>query len=187
MTASLWIGAALAAFACMAPLAASAANSPRPGDRAPDFELKTLDDRAVRLSDLAAKSPVVLVELRGWPGYQCPVCTRQVHDYVASASRFKAAGVQVLMVYPGPAVELKAHAAEFLSDKSWPGDFLFVFDPDYSFTNSYGLRWEADRETAYPSTFIVDKEGIVRFAHVSRSHDDLVSADAALRALPGGK
>jgi thioredoxin-dependent peroxiredoxin len=157
------------------------ANPPQVGEMAPDFELKTLDDQTVRLSDLTSKSKVVLIELRGWPGYQCPLCTRQVHDYVRSAEKFK--DVQVLMVYPGPADELKAHATEFLKDKSWPKNFLFVLDPDYTFTKSYGLRWDAKSETAYPSTFIIDTSNKVRFAHVSHEHGDRVGAAAALKAL----
>ncbi len=52
-------------------------------------------------------------------------------------------GAQVLMVYPGPADQLKAHAAEFLTNRQWPANFLYVLDPDYAFTNAYGLHWEA--------------------------------------------
>jgi cytochrome oxidase Cu insertion factor (SCO1/SenC/PrrC family) len=144
---------ALAVLACALPLVSNAGNppmapdkmmsdtmnaakSPKVGDMASDFTLKTLDDQSVRLSDLTAKSDVVLIVLRGWPGYQCPLCTRQAHDFVNNAEKLKAAGVQVVMVYPGPADNLKAHATEFLNDKNWPKDFLFDLDPDYSFTKS---------------------------------------------------
>jgi len=164
----------------------NAANPPKVGDMASDFTLKTLDDQSVRLSDLTAKSDVVLVVLRGWPGYQCPFCTKQAHDYVNNAEKLTAAGVQVVMVYPGPADDLKAHATDFLQDKDWPKDFLFVLDPDYSFTKSYGLRWDAPRETAYPSTFIISKEDKVTFAHVSKGHGDRVSSDTVLKALNAG-
>jgi peroxiredoxin Q/BCP len=164
----------------------NAANSPHVGDKAPDFTLKTLDDQTVRLSDLTARNKVVLVELRGWPGYDCPFCTQQVHDYISNADKLKAAGVQVLMVYPGPADDLKAHANGFLQDKNWPNDFLFVLDPDYSFTKSYGLRWDASNETAYPSTFIIDTENKVQFAHVGKVHGDRVSLAAVLEALNKG-
>jgi peroxiredoxin len=159
---------------------------PKVGDTAPDFTLKTLDDQSVRLSDLTAKSDVVLVVLRGWPGYTCPFCTKQAHDYVNNAEKLKAAGVQVVMVYPGPADDLKAHASDFLNDKNWPKDFLFVLDPDYSFTKSYGLRWDKPKETAYPSTFIISKEGKVTFAHISKQHGDRVGSDAVLKALNAG-
>ncbi|HEX3628106.1 MAG TPA: peroxiredoxin-like family protein [Verrucomicrobiae bacterium] len=164
----------------------NAATPPQVGDMAPDFTLKTLDDQSVRLTDLTATSGVVVVVLRGWPGYQCPFCTKQAHDYVGNAGKLKAAGVQVVMVYPGPADDLKAHATEFLQDKNWPKDFLFVLDPDYSFTKAYGLRWDAPKETAYPSTFIVGKDGKITFAHVSKKHGDRVGSDTVLKALNAG-
>ena len=160
-----------------------AASPPAVGETAPNFTLNTLDGKQVEMKELAAKSPVVLVVLRGWPGYQCPLCTRQVNDFVPQAAEFTAAGAKVLMIYPGPAQNLQAHAQEFLQDKNWPKDFLFVTDPDYSFVNAWGLRWEAKGETAYPSTFVLDKQGKVRFAHISKEHGDRVSAKAALQAL----
>ena len=162
----------------------NAVSPPQVGSMAPDFTLKTLDDQSVQLRDVTAKSDVVLVVLRGWPGYQCPICSRQAHDFVENAEKLKAAGVQVLMVYPGPSDDLKAHAAEFLQDKNWPKNYLLVLDPDYSFTKAYGLRWDAPKETAYPSTFVIDKDGKVIFAHVSKQHGDRVGAETVLKALP---
>jgi peroxiredoxin Q/BCP len=164
-------------------LLSHAASPPAVGDTAPDFTLKTLDNKPIHLKQLTAESPTVLVVLRGWPGYQCPLCTRQVNDFVSHASELDAAGARVLMVYPGPAAELNAHAQEFLQNKNWPKSFLFVVDPDYTFTKTYGLRWDAKSETAYPSTFIVDKEKKVRFAHISKQHGDRVGALATLKAL----
>jgi peroxiredoxin len=164
-------------------LVARAGSTPQVGDAAPNFTLSTLDDKPVELKQLTGKKIVVLVVLRGWPGYQCPLCTRQVQDLVKSASQFEERDVQVLLVYPGPADNLKAHAQEFAQDKQWPKGFLLVTDPDYNFTESYGLRWNAKNETAYPSTFIVDRDNKVRFAHVSQEHGNRVNAAAALKAL----
>jgi len=171
-------------LACVLPLALRAANPPQVGDSAPDFTLKTLDNKPVALSDLTASGSVVLVELRGWVGYTCPFCTKQVHDFVLNAAKFKAAGVQVLMVYPGPADDLKAHAADFERHTTWPVNFHFVLDPDFTFTKAYGLRWEASGETAYPSTFIIDSADKVRFARVSKSHGSRVGAAEAMKMLP---
>jgi thioredoxin-dependent peroxiredoxin len=171
------------AFLGVSLVLASAAVPLAQGDTAPNFTLRTLDDKSVELSPLTAKSPVVLVVLRGWPGYQCPLCTRQVNDFVSRASEFDAVGAQVLMVYPGPAADLKNHAEEFLHNKNWPKNFLFVIDPDFTFTKAYGLRWEAKGETAYPSTFILDKSNKVRFAHVSKQHGDRVGPVAVLKVI----
>src|SRR5712691_6894491 len=175
----------LAAVAVLAVslLTAQAAATPKVGEAAPNFTLNTLEDKPVDLKQLTAKKPVVLVVLRGWPGYQCPICTRQVQDFARNAAEFAARGAQVVMVYPGPAADLKAHAGEFLQNKEWPEDFLFVIDPDYTFTNAYVLRWDAKNETAYPSTFIIARDNKVRFAHVSKQHGDRVDSTAALNAL----
>ena len=177
------LGAAMALFMAAFAQPAARAATPQTGALAPDFSLQTLDGKVVELKALRAKSPVLLVVLRGWPGYQCPICSRQVNDYIGKAAEFTAQGVQVLMVYPGPADELKEHVREFLTNRQWPAGFLYVLDPDYAFTNAYGLRWEAPKETAYPSTFVIDREGRVRFAHVSKTHGDRVSAADALEAL----
>jgi len=171
---------ALSILAGLMIASAHAASTPKTGDSAPDFTLNTADGQAVHLGDLTAKSEVVLVVLRGWPGYQCPLCTAQGHDFAQHADKFKAAGVQVIMVYPGPSEDLAKHANDFLQNKNWPEDFLLVLDPDYSFTKSYGLRWDKQNETAYPSTFVIGKDGKVTFAHVSHQHGDRVKAETVL-------
>lgn len=160
-----------------------AATPPTVGSTAPNFTLHTLEGKAVELKQLTTNKPVVLVVLRGWPGYQCPLCTRQVQEFVKQAEDFSAQKAQVLMVYPGPAENLKEHAEEFLQDKSWPKDFLFVTDPNYAFTEKYGLRWKAAKETAYPATFVIDQKGKVTYAHVSKTHGDRSSAAGTLKAL----
>jgi thioredoxin-dependent peroxiredoxin len=179
------LAAALAAAVLLStsPAVRAAFDAPKVGDAAPNFSLHTLDDRVVHLKALTAKRPVVLLVLRGWYGAQCPLCSRQVNDYMNKAADFAARGVQVVMVYPGPSEQLKARAQEFAANTDWPADFHFVLDPDYIFTNAYGLRWDAPRETAYPSTFIIDRENRVRFAHVSRTHGNRVSAAAALTTI----
>lgn len=170
-------------FACS--LVVNAAEPPKVGDKAPDFTLKTLDDQSVTLSDLTASNKVVLVVLRGWPGYQCPICDTQVHDYIAAASGFTDAKARVVFVYPGPAEDLKAHAKEFAEwkGKVWPGDFLYVMDPDFNLVNTYGLRWDAPKETAYPSTFVLDKKGVIHFEEISHTHGNRSRAADVLKEL----
>lgn len=162
---------------------AHGATPPAVGDAAPDFKLQTLDGGNVQLKSLTAKQPVVLVVLRGWPGYQCPACARQARDFIVHAPEFAKRGVQVLMVYPGPAEQLQAHAREFLDSKEWPREFLLALDPGYAFTNAYGLRWDAPKETAYPATFLINRNGNVGFALVSKSHGGRTTAAQVLAEL----
>ena|SRR5712664_1488857 len=156
---------------------------PKIGATAPDFSLQTLNDQTITLSTLTSNGPVVLLVLRGWPGYQCPLCTAQVRDYISSGSAFEKAGALIIMVYPGPADNLKAHATEFINNKNWPKEFLFVTDPDYKMLNSYDLKWNAPGETSYPSTFILDRKGIVRFAKISHTHGDRTKAADVLAKI----
>ena len=159
------------------------AATPAVGDRAPEFRLSSPDGTPVSLSSLTAKGKVVLIALRGYPGYQCPYCMKQVHDFTASAGKFAADGAEILLVYPGPPDALAAHAKEFLAKQDLPANVHLVIDPDYTFTNQYGLRWDAPHETAYPSTFLIGKDGKVFFEKISHSHGDRTSAAETLTEL----
>ncbi len=164
--------------------AAFAGDTPKVGDKAPVFELDALAGGRVKLGALLKKGPVVLVVLRGYPGYQCPFCTRQVGELVGRAKQFADAKAQVVLVYPGPADGLKQHAGDFVQGKNIPASFSLALDPDFAFTNKYGLRWDAPHETAYPSSFVIDRKGRIRFAKISRTHGDRAQSDEILKALP---
>lgn len=157
--------------------------TPQVGDAAPDSSLATLEGKTISLAETLKEGPAVVVVLRGWPGYQCPICTRQVGDLIVRAKDFNAEKATVLLIYPGPADHLKEHAAEFAIDKSLPANFRFVIDPDYGFTNAWKLRWDAQGETAYPSSFVIDRGGVVRFAKVSQSHGGRASTAELLNAV----
>jgi peroxiredoxin len=155
----------VAALAAVSPIIAAGAlgRAPKLGEKAPPFSLPDLDGQRVTLEGELTHGPVVLVLLRGWPGYQCPFCTRQFADFLGHAPAFEAAGTSVVWVYPGPSDSVQQHAREFLASRALPSAFRITTDPDYVFTNAYGLRWDAPQETAYPATFVIDRGGTVRF------------------------
>ncbi len=153
-----------------------AATPPAVGEKAPDFALSTLQGASVRLSEVTSKGTVVLLVLRGYPGYQCPFCNTQVQDFIQKSQGFAQAGARVVMVYPGPAQDLGQRATEFVADKKLPDNFELLMDPGYKFTNLYGLRWDAPDETAYPSTFLIDGTGVVFFEKISREHGGRTTA-----------
>ncbi|MGA2596908.1 MAG: peroxiredoxin family protein [Bryobacteraceae bacterium] len=175
----------MAAFATVLPITAAA--PPTVGEKAPDFKLSTPGGKTVQLSDVEATGPVVLVVLRGYPGYQCPYCNRQVQDFIQKSQDFAEAGTRVVLVYPGPPQDLGAKANEFLADKQLPGNFDLVLDPGYEFTNMYGLRWDAAHETAYPSTFLIDRQGVIFFSKIVKEHGGRTTAAEILDALPKRK
>lgn len=160
-----------------------AAATPQVGQKAPDFSLVALDGATVRLSSEFARGPVVLVVLRGWPGYQCPFCTLQFGEYLSKAADVTATGAHVLFVYPGPADNLNEHANGLTKAEPLPAAYRMLLDPSYAFTQAYGLRWDAPNETAYPSTFVIDNRGVVTFARTSHEHGGRVPVSDVLTAL----
>lgn len=156
---------------------------PGVGEKAPDFALADLTGAARKLSGFTGQGPVVLVVLRGFPGYQCPLCNRQVGELVRNADGFAKAGARVVMVYPGPRDIAQSKANEFVSDKNLPQHFTLLVDPDYAMVLRYNLRWDAPKETAYPSTFVLDKSGKITYAKVSDSHGGRATAAEILAAL----
>jgi peroxiredoxin len=174
----------LTLFCIVLAVSAAVAETPAVGAKAPDFTLDTPTGNSVSLAKERAKGTTVLVLLRGFPGYQCPYCVKQVHDFVEHSADFAGKKVNVLLVYPGPPADLDQHAKEFLAKQSdLPPNIKLVIDPDYTMTNLYGLRWDAPHETAYPSTFILDKNGNILFEKISHSHGDRTSAEDILGQL----
>ena len=74
------------------------AATPNVGEHAPDFSLTTPEGQQVSLHSLTTQGKTVLVVLRGYPGYQCPYCQRQVGDFLSHADAFAQAKAQVLLV-----------------------------------------------------------------------------------------
>jgi hypothetical protein len=120
---------------------ATRGNEGRP--TAKDVTFEPLKGQAkIKLSKLTKVGPVVLVVLRGFPGYQCPLCTRQVAELRRNAEDFAKLGAKVVLVYPGPGPteSLKKKAEQFLAGADFPKPFVMMVDPEYAFTNPYELR-----------------------------------------------
>lgn len=121
------------------------AQTPVVGAVAPDYTLSTPVGGLVTLSKELAKGTTILVVLRGFPGYQCPYCIRQVHDFVEHSAEFATRNVNVLFVYPSPLADLDQHAKDFLTHQAeLPANVKLVIDFDYKMTNLYDLRWDAN-------------------------------------------
>lgn len=158
---------------------------PAVGQSAPDLELESLRGGNVKLSELTNDGPVVLLVLRGYPTYQCPICNRQMGDFISKHEQFAQLGARVVLVYPGPSDELKKKAEEFVGDGVLPENFDVLLDPDYTFTNAYNLRWDAPRETAYPSTFVIvqGEQRTIGYAHISHTHGNRTKADDVIKEV----
>jgi len=162
----------------------SVAGTPGVGQRAPEFTLSTLNGNPLSLGSLTSQGRVVVIFLRGYPGYQCPFSQQQFLNYQETAAQFAALGAQVVFIYPGAGGKsLADSAAQMVGDQPLPANVHVVLDPDYVFSTKYGLRWEAPNQTVYPSTFLVAQSGMVMFAHTGRTSSDLTPPADALAVL----
>ncbi|MEN9822269.1 MAG: hypothetical protein RLZ04_695 [Actinomycetota bacterium] len=123
------------------------------GDRAPDFTLPATGGGTVSLSEFAGR-PVVLVF---YPGDDTPVCTKQLNSYNDDLAQFAELDAQVLGI---SAQGLESH--ERFASKHGFG-FPLLSDPDKAVAGAYGTLGPI----GFPrrSVFIVDAEGVVRYAH----------------------
>lgn len=174
------------AFAAMSLLAPSTlfAKGLGKGDAAPEFNLPVVgEDEYLSLKDATKSGPVVVVVLRGFPGYQCPLCSSQVGALANRAAALEKLTKKVILVYPGEASMLDKHAEEFMGSRTLPSPLVMVRDPDMKMVNDYDLRWTAPRETAYPATFVIDKNGQIKWSKVSDSHGGRTTVEEILEQL----
>ncbi len=142
-----------------------------------------LDGKLVSSTKLLEKGPVVLIVMRGFPGYDCPACSAQLADFVKQSDAFKAAGAQIMIVYPGSIQDLEAKAKGFVSKQQLTDSFHLVIDKELKIVKQLGLFWDAPKETAYPTTLVADRQGKIRFVKISRTHGGRTKAAEVIAAL----
>ena len=123
------------------------------GDRAPEFTLPGTNVATHSLSDFAGK-PLVLVF---YPGDDTPVCTRQLNSYNEGIEQFDELDAQVVAI---SAQDVASH--DSFSDKHG-FRFPLLADVDKEVAGAYGTLGPL----GFPrrSVFIIDADGIVRYAH----------------------
>jgi peroxiredoxin Q/BCP len=160
------------------------AAGPAVGDAAPDFNLPIVgEDDYLSLKEANESGPVVVIVLRGYPGYQCPLCSQQVGAFVNRAAALAKVAKKVILIYPGEASMLDKHAEEFVGSRSIPAPIVIVRDPDMKMITEYGLRWSKSKETAYPAAYVIDKNGRIRWSKISDSHAGRASVDEVITEL----
>ena len=182
-TASLFL-LALASAAAPAADFGTAGRRMQVGEKVKDFELPVVGENDyLRLSEQYDQGPVVVVVLRGFPGYQCPICNRQVSAMISRARALGRNAHRVVLVYPGESADLQQRAERFMGARRLPEPLVMVRDDGMRTIREWGLRWDEPRETAYPATYVVNQHGRVTWKKVSRSHAERSTVREILQAL----
>ncbi len=128
------------------------------GDVAPDFELPSIADTTVRLSDYRGKKNVVLTFV---PAAWTPICSDQWPGYTLAMDMFRANDTELIGITVDNIPTQKAWVAA-MGGLDFP--VLSDFWPHGKVASEYGvLRSKGFSERAL---FIIDKKGIIRFIHV---------------------
>ena len=147
------------------------------GDKAPDFELKDNHGRTVKLSDLRGEKNVVLLF---YPFAFTGVCTGELCELRDNLPKFEDRGTQLLAVSNDSIHTLRVFAEQ--EGLEYP--LLSDFWPHGETSRAYGV-FDEGKGCAVRGTFVIDKEGVVRWTVVNGLPDarDLNDYVKALDAL----
>lgn len=130
----------------LAPIAVVKKGIVRPGDEAPNFQLRDLNGRLVALSDLRGK----VVLLNFWATW-CGPCRVEMPAMEELYRRYSRKDFEILAVSTDP--QGAAVTRPFQEEHQLT--FPILHDSDFRVGLTYGAR-------TLPMTFMVDREGIVR-------------------------
>jgi peroxiredoxin len=167
------------------------------GDRAPDFELKNAAGKSVKLSELTARGPVVITWYRGgW----CPYCNIALRGFHKSLPEIRAANATLVALSPEtPDNTLSTAEKNHL-------EFEVLSDPGNKVAHAYGVAYKipkviveqfkgrldlakhnGDNGTELPlgATYVVDREGVIRYAFVDADYRKRAEPSSVLAVLRG--
>lgn len=150
----------------------------KPGDDAPDFELRSHRGGTVRLSNFRGRKNVVLAF---HPLAFTPVCARQMTDYESVRPTLDERDAVVLGISTDPQ-PAKTAWAQTLGPISF--DLLSDFYPHGAVAQDYGV-FRQKEGISERAVFVIDKRGRIAWSQVydipeQPDTDELLSALAAL-------
>jgi len=166
------------------------------GDTIPNFTLPDVSGELVAIETLLEQGPVILTFYRGgW----CPYCNIELRAYEREIDRIRAQRATVVAISPETADFTEQTASKnalsfpVLSDVDLlvSRQFDLVFDfPDYliEIYKASGLdvakhNGNEDWQLPKPATFIIDVDGMIRFAEVSSDYTKRVDPEHILQNL----
>ncbi len=141
--------------------------------------------KPVKLSDYIGPKHLVLVITRGYYGDICIYCSTQVSRLIARYDEFNEQDAQVVVVYPLRREGDKRRLDDFVksteekleTQKKPP--FPILLDVELNAVNKLDIA----EQLAKPATYIIDKQGEVRFAYVGANPQDRPSVTSMITQL----
>ena len=143
------------------------------------------DGNEVKLADLMTEEYLVLVITRGWYGGVCFYCASQTSRWARRFEELEPYNAQLAVIFPTESAE-EAVKIDELEKRIIKGKipneeipYPILLDINLSSVDQLGIR----SDLAKPSTYIIDREGRVRFAYVGESIADRPTVDSILKQL----
>ena len=157
----------------------------RPGNSLPKFS--AVDEQGNNLESTSLRgTPTVLMFVRGtW----CPFCSKQVASLTRYYKEINDAGSRLILITPRPLATTR-RVADFFDV-----EFEFWLDESLEIAKKLGLVLEAavpedyrneyGDDTVWPTTLVVDANGIIRHAELSRFIADRPNPQKLLTIVKG--
>ena len=129
---------------------------PTAGQPAPDFALQSTSGRTVALSDYRGRRNVLLAF---FPLAFTSTCTAELCEFSEDFDRYAGGDVEILPI----SVDSVPTLEQFRKMHGMRTELVSDFKREA--TNAYGVMWR-DAFFSNRAYFMVDREGIVRWAHV---------------------
>jgi peroxiredoxin len=186
----LWLSAGLVA-------AQTNATPIKIGDVIPDVAVRNEDNQEVKLRQLVAAKPTVLIFYRGgW----CPYCTRHLKDLAGIEAELQQAGAQIFAIsvdHPAKLKETPDRAKlgyKLLSDSDAVAAQAFgiAFKVEDDLVKKYKESYKIDLEAAsgrehhllpHPAVYVVDQKGKVQFSYVNPDYKIRLEPEQILAAV----
>jgi len=148
-------------------------NSPQVGEAAPDFTAPSTSGENVSLSSFRGKSNVLLAF---FPLAFTGTCTKELVCFNEDFDQFAGRGVEILPI----SVDSIPSLREFKNKLQTKTELVSDFKRDVS--RAYGVLNE-DRFYSNRAYFLIDKAGVVRWAHVETNNSDRRENQELLSAM----
>lgn len=158
-------------------------DSVKTGSELPEFVAVSEEGQTVSSSDLRGRTSVLMFVRGTW----CPFCSKQVQNLTTHYKDINDSGARLILITPKP-LETTRRVADFFNV-----DFEFWLDENLGIGRKLGLvqseavpkdfNQEYGNDTLWPTTLVVDAEGIIRFTEMSRFIADRPDAAKILKVV----
>ncbi len=149
----------------------------KPGDIAPDFTLFDTIKQPITLSELRGQNVVLLF----FPFAFTSTCTKELCSVRDDIGNYAALNARVF----GISVDSLHSLKKYKEEQQFNFDLLSDFNKEVCgiYGSQYELFGQNMKGVAKRSAFVIDKEGIIRYAEVLENSSDIPNLEAVKQAL----